>query len=299
MNLFTSKKTGPLAYILGGLTAFVVGCVITTGNGDTSSNECGSIGSHSEQVGDECLCDAGYEFCNDNPDDFDCCKIPPKVTDNMGTCGQNSELIGDECFCDAGFNWCSDDPNDLNCCEDDKQVSGTGETDTGTDTEGGTDTDTGEPVICEEAQQPPESCDPNTELAFCTNPAATCTPENSEYYLCNENGEWELQSQADNDAVCKLDFGDDSFAFGCLDEGEEGVFLECADPGGPGTACNSNAPDFCDEDPEFILSCVFGRLTSESCLTICQGTEGPEGFYDIGECGEQDGKIDCLCDYQE
>jgi len=70
---------------LGGLAAvgLGVGCVITVGPQDCS--ECGNTGCNSQQVGDQCLCDAGYEFANDDPNDFDCDRIPGKGGD--ANCG--------------------------------------------------------------------------------------------------------------------------------------------------------------------------------------------------------------------
>ena len=54
-------------------------------------------------------------------------------------------------------------------------------------------------------------------------------------------------------------------------------------------------------DADMIQECKHGRLSQDSCLRICT-EEGDAGgaLYDFGECGEQEGAIECLCcDYGE
>jgi len=291
MKLFSQPKTSLLACLLGGLSAFAVGCVITVGeDGDAGANECGDLLSHSEQVGDQCFCDAGYDWCTSDPDDFDCCKTTPKPSDDCNEA--NNEVVDGECFCAQGYTWCTDDPDDFSCCESNQgentSQSGTG---TGTDSEtNGTESDSGttssetEGLVCD-LPPPPESCDPETELAFCTSTEESCTQE-SEYYICN-GGVWEL---GNGDIDCDL-IGFD-FSYGCIDENRV-VDQLCGT--GPGTPCANSDADYCGDD-DILNYCVHGKLGATSCLEQCQILGDDMGVtYDFGSCGEQEGEFKCLC----
>ena len=300
MKIFS---TNLLATLLTGLSAFAIGCVVSVG-GDTDAGtqkECGAPFSNSVVVGDTCYCEAGYTWCNPNAaDDYTCCEEEGKT----GTC-EGANLVPDpnnanQCVCDQGYDWCNPaDPNDLSCCE--SMAGGTsGTTTDGTTSAGGeTETETGAgttttgPEVCEDAQEPPATCDPDTELAFCTHPES-CGPEGSKYYVCLE-GAWVEQGQTEQDKICKLDGHD--FSAGCVDDGSS-ADLFCGD--GPGTPCTTGEPDSCG-DVDTLLYCTYGKQSALSCLDQCQNVGDRQGItYDYGECGEQDGEIVCLCcDFEE
>jgi len=291
MNFFATPHKNLLATLFSGLSAFALGCVISVGgDGDAGSKkECGDAFTHSVNQGGTCFCEAGYDWCTQDPEDYTCCKEPGK---DQGTCDQPHNVVdGGSCVCEMGWKWCNpDDLNDYSCCESSQGGTGT----SGTSTSGGTSSGesetggtTGAPV-CNEAQDPPAACDPATELAFCTHPES-CGAEGSKYYIC-QDGVWVEQTQADQDAVCKLDGWD--FSAGCVDTGTQ-VDLVCGN--GPGTACTTGQPDSCG-DTDQLLTCVEGKLNALSCLYQCQELGDEMGItYDYGECGEQNGEIQCLC----
>ena len=297
MKFFSQPKNTLLSSLLGGLCAFAVGCVITVGeDGDAGApDECGDLLTHSEQVGDECFCDAGYDWCTSDPSDFNCCKQTPKGVDQ---CNQpNNQVIGNDCFCAQGYDWCTNDLNDFSCCKsvqgentgsDSGSQSGTGTgTDTGTETEGGTTVSETGGMICEgELQPPPASCDSETELAYCTSTFDDCVEE-SEYYTCGPDGVWQ---PADGDPDCEL-LGYD-FSYGCVDNGE---LVEQLCGAGPGTPCSNADPDYCG-DADVLNYCLYSKLGAVSCLEQCQVVgDGMGVTYDFGSCGEQEGEFKCLC----
>ncbi|MEM9457523.1 MAG: hypothetical protein AAGF11_25310 [Myxococcota bacterium] len=109
-------------------TSWSVGTNADTGNtnaADSSdstagASECGDPGTNSEVMGDQCFCNAGFEWCNDDPQDYMCCPIPSGTgeDDECGAPGTNSQVVGDVCVCISGYEWCNpNDPNDLTCCE--------------------------------------------------------------------------------------------------------------------------------------------------------------------------------------
>jgi hypothetical protein len=295
---------------LGGLAGIGFGCVISVGPLDCS--ECGNTGCNSQQVGDECLCDPGYQFESDDPDDFDCDRIPGKGGDD--SCGGDANnpihLEGQVCVCDSGFNWCNpDDLNDLSCCEDDNQAPGDGTDgteDTASDATAGTagtadtgvDTtvdETGDPPgMCEQTEAPWNGVEPDVAectddgLVFCSNNADE-GPAGSRYWEC-VGGEW-VESTTAGDESCQFDNQD--FAIGCIDDGTE-VAWECRL--GPGTPCSGADCDGCGEDGDTIEICEGNKLTADSCLRVCM-EEGDGGgvTYDHGFCSTDSGAPECVC----
>jgi len=288
---------------LGGLAGIGLGCVISVGPLDCS--ECGNTGCNSQVVNGECRCDPGYQFANDDAEDFDCDRIPGKGGDS--SCGgeANVHLEGDVCVCDNGYNWCNPaDLDDLSCCLDDNQAPGT-ETDADPTTAGtASDTadtsadetvdDTGEPPgMCEEVETPWNGVEPDPAdcadeyLVFCSNTEAE-GPAGSRFWECLE-GAW-VENTTFGDEDCQ--FGNQDFAVGCIDTEDEGVVHICAD--GPGTPCSGPECDTCVNDDE-LQYCQDGKLAAASCLFLC--TEDPEAKvqYDHGFCLSESGVTDCFC----
>jgi hypothetical protein len=296
---------------LGGLAGIGLGCVISVGPLDCS--ECGNTGCNSQQVGEECLCDPGYQF--ESEGDFDCDRIPGKGGDD--SCGGDAtnpiHLEGQVCVCDSGFNWCDpDDLNDLSCCEDDNQApsdgtDGTDDTasdatagtagtagtaDTGVDT---TADETGEPPgMCEQTDAPWNGVEPNvadcTEdgLVFCSN-NDTEGPAGSRYWECT-GGEW-VESTTAGDENCQFDNFD--FAFGCVDDGSSVTFV-CGL--GPGTPCSGPECNGCGDDGDAIQFCEDGKLGADSCFRICTEDGDEAGVtYDYGSCVVTSGTAECAC----
>lgn len=285
----TLLTSGRMASLLGFFSAFALGCVINVGGGgDTAgSYDCGDLLAHND---DNCQCDPGYERCNPNSDDTDCCKKIGKGDDE--SCPDpNSAYADGQCFCNVGYAWCNpSDANDLSCCADPGQTSngttGLTETSNGTDdlpTTGGT----GGPVECNEVATPPASCDPETENFFCSHPES-CGPEGSVSYIC-DGGVW-VETPGAPDDNCSFDGFD--FGYGCVDTGTKVDFV-CGY--GPGDACETGSANTCNETTQ-LLFCAYGKLGGQDCYTQC--TEiGDEDMvlYDFGYCGEQDGVAQCLC----
>ncbi|MCA9705892.1 MAG: hypothetical protein KDK70_08605 [Myxococcales bacterium] len=300
MSIFNPLQKLLWTATLGGLATvgLGLGCVITVGPLDCS--ECGNTGCNSQQVGDKCLCDPGYEFANDDPNDFDCDRIPPKGGD--ANCGgeSNVHLEGDVCVCDNGFNWCNpNDLDDLSCCPDDNQAtSGVGTSDD-TGTEEGTESadttadETGDPPgMCEQVDAPWNGVEPDagdcTEdgLVFCSNNDQE-GPAGSRYWECL-GGEWVESTTAGNES-CQFDGFE--FAYGCVDDGASVNFV-CGV--GPGTACSGPECDACAGD-DVIEFCADGKLGSDSCSRICT-EDGIDGItFDTGICVSDGGVADCFC----
>jgi hypothetical protein len=81
------------------------------------------------------------------------------------------------------------------------------------------------------------------------------------------------------------------FAYGCIFEDDQ-IFFECGV--GPGTDCEDCGDNYC-EDTEFIAECLYGKITSQSCLTFCQET-GIDGVtYEHGECDDAGGTEAAVC----
>ena len=251
------------------VSGFVVGCVITT---NIQDKECGDLGTHSELQGGDCVCEAGYDWCDpDDIDDINCCRAEGMCPD------PNSTEIGGRCFCDPGYDWCDpDDVNDLTCCED-----GGG---TGTD---GTDTDGG--GKCAPGVPPPDgACEEG--LWYCTNVDENCL-EDSQFFVC-QGGVW-VEDTDTPDLSCVDDGAD--FAYGCWDDGQD-ILFGCGD--GPGSACTMD-DDVC-ASTDAIHFCEMGRLTEASCSAICQDEGDGTTTYDHGECAEDGGDVLCeCCDFDE
>ncbi|MEZ4385551.1 MAG: hypothetical protein R3A79_29810 [Nannocystaceae bacterium] len=292
MKLFSQPKSSLIACLLGGISAFALGCVISVGNDDAGSEKgCGDLLTHSYQDGDQCFCDSGYNWCNaSDPDDYTCCKDTPKQPDS---CNQpHNVVIDNSCYCESGYTWCNpDNADDFSCCES-SQSSGSSGSDAGTgtdsDSNGTTDaeTETGSAMCDGEYEAPPESCDPATELAYCTTLTEMCAGE-SEYFICDTNGTW---IPGDGDLDCQL--LEWEFSYGCVWEGD---VIEQICGNGPGTPCSNNDPDSC-ADGDVLNYCAYSKLSAVSCLEQCTVTGDEEGItYDYGSCGEQDGEFKCLC----
>ncbi|MEX1363383.1 MAG: hypothetical protein AB1Z98_09675 [Nannocystaceae bacterium] len=305
MSMRDSLRTLLLTASFGGLGGIGLGCVISVGPLDCT--ECGNTGCNSQLVGDQCRCDAGFEWADPNDaDDFECDRIPGKGGD--ANCGGDPDnpisLQGDVCVCDPGFNWCSPDPADLSCCEDPDQVVTGGTTDNpmtsdGTDTTDGTADDTADETSgtdqCMETEIPwngvePEAADCTEDgLVFCSNNDAE-GPGGSRYWEC-VGGAWTEQPTAGDDSCI---FDGFEFSYGCVDDGASVTFV-CGD--GPGTACSGPECDGCAADGDQIQFCVDGRLGGDSCNRICTEDGDAEGItYDYGECViAKDGVAECAC----
>ena len=268
------------ALLLGALglaSGTVLGCVIVSGGG--TSKECGDVGTHSQIQGDQCVCDAGYEFCTADPDDKSCCKI------DSGCPDPNSFFSDGQCFCDAGYSWCNpDDPNDLSCCAG----GGSGGTTGGKGTAG---SGTGGGMQCQPGNEPdPADCSAATEGSlFCSH----SDPQQvgcATLWEC-KGGQW-VDATATADATCQFDGWE--WAYGCYDDAMAmEIKLVCGS--GPKTDCDDSTASFC-VDNDSIHYCRFGKLTEASCNEICQ-TIGDENLvtYDYGECQEDGGAADCFC----
>jgi hypothetical protein len=293
MKLFSQPKSTLLACLLGGISAFALGCVITVGESTDAGTEekCGDLLTHSFEENGVCYCDLGYDWCNPNDaDDYDCCKVNPKGSEG---CDQaNNVVVDGECFCEAGYTWCNpDNADDFSCCKSNQGEGSTG-TDSGTGTEsdtsgGTTDAETGD-LMCEgEYIAPEDPCDyEGGELAYCTTLTEMCVEE-SEYFICDTSGTWVPDS---GDTDCQ--FLDWDFSYGCVWNGD---VVEQVCGNGPGTPCSNNDPDTCIDTDE-LNYCLHGKLTAVSCLELCTVTGDEEGItYDFGSCGEQEGEFKCLC----
>ena len=280
--------------LAGGLA---LGCVFTSGDGDLDDDgDCPGANNH--EFGDECFCDAGYEWADPgDPDNLTC--VPE--TAKEGECSEpNNILIGNECHCDDQFTWCSDDPNDFSCCPDDGHNGGTGGG-TGNDDvadSGSTDdagTDTGNESVDDTGPDPDTGVEPDpadcTEdgLSFCSNTEEQ-GPEGSRYWVCT-GGEWVEDTEA-GDAACQFDQYD--FAYGCVAT-ESAVEFVCGE--GPGTDCEGDAATCADMD--IISYCFMGKLTEDSCMRICTEEGDDMGVtYDYGECSADSNECFC-CDAGE
>ncbi len=278
----TRSSLRPLLSTLAGAALGVsVGCVIVSGSG--GGKGCGDPGTHSFEQGGECVCEADYSFCNDDPDDYSCCP-------DGGECGPNAYLQDNTCWCDPGFDWCNpNDPMDNACCP-------TGDTDgTGTGTAGGTGTasggTTGGGVVCPPAAMPdPADCTAADEgIVFCSH-ADPAYIECSTLWIC-QGGQWVDGSQV-ADENCQFDGWD--WAYGCFDNAQANQ-VEVVCGAGPGTACNDTDMSFC-VDADVAHYCRYGRLSEVSCLKTCQEV-GDENLvtYDYGECQMDAGDAFCAC----
>lgn len=289
----------------GAAAGLTLGCVITTNGG--GSDECGSPLSHSHEVngGADCKCDAGYTWENpDDPNDYYCEEIEGKGSGDAACDNPNNVLQGNTCYCAVGYNWCfPSDPNDYTCCIDpaqdaaggtedptvagsgsgsgsDGSTGGTGATTDVADSSGGGGTSGFEPD--------PADCDASADGAvFCSNLAAD-GPEGSRFWTCM-SGEW-VEMPTAGDESCSFDGYD--FAYGCVDDGTQVGFI-CGN--GSGTACDGSADATC-ADADVINTCLYGRLTEDSCARICNEIGDDMGVtYDSGFCDAESTPPDCFC----
>ncbi len=285
MTTFHSIRKALFIGALGASTGFGISCVLVAGDG--ISKECGDLGTHSEEAGGECVCEAGYEWCDPNDqNDVDCCE-PDGVCPDA-----NSGWVDGLCYCDPDFTWCNpDDQYDLSCCEGD-DTGGTG----GKGTDGTTDSTgtagTGGGGECSAGTAPdPSACTTDNEGEFyCTN-TVDQGPACSTLYVC-EGGAW-VDASATAETSCQFDQFD--FAYGCVDTGGVDGIAEVVCGFGPGTACDDSEPSNCvDEDQ--IHWCHLGKLTEDSCSRICQDVGDESGAtYDFGACVEDAGAAECGC----
>jgi len=295
-----------LSIVAGAVAGIGLGCVISTSGGD--DGECGSLlsNSHVTAGGDGCKCDAGYTWENaDDPNDYDCDRIPGKP----GECNQpNNVLDGNTCFCAGGYIWCDpNDANDYSCCLDPAQdaFSGTGNitdaTDvTVSDTVAETGTETTDPTAADTTDTSdtndtndsgelpdPAQCTADTpDALFCSNTEAA-GPEGSIYYTCVD-GVWTEDNVTPDDA-CIFDLY--SFSYGCVDDGNAITFV-CGN--GPGDVCSGDDGTCVDDD--VINACIWGRVTEDSCATLCNTIGDDEGItYESGFCDPASDPPDCFC----
>ena len=294
-----------LLIVAGAMAGLGLGCVITTNGG--GSDECGSLLSHSHETGNgTCKCDAGYTWEDaGDPDNFECDRIEGK--DDTSCSEPNNVVSGGQCYCEGGFNWCNpNDPNDYTCCVDDAQdaVGGTSDptnatdmsdsvadTGTGTTTDDPTaadTTDSTDPSGTSGALPDPAECTVDTpDNLFCSN-TADAGPQGSVYYTCTD-GVW-TENPTAADELCVSDGYD--FSFGCVDDGAAITFV-CGV--GPGTPCEDNSGASCISD-DIINTCLFGRLTEDSCATICNTIGDERGVtYDSGFCDPESTPPECFC----
>lgn len=280
MTMISRLQTRTLLIAFAGVAGIAVGC--SFGGELTDEKECGAIGSHSEldETTDPamCVCDAGYDWCNmDDDDDFRCCAPDDECLDN-------SHEEPDGCVCDEGYEWCDpNNENDLRCCPIDGDT-GTGDGGTGTGDGTGDGGDGGDEC---DPGQPPDAGPCDVDALWCTSTDPDCP---GDFYRC-EDGEWVLDTEM-GDADCM--FNGDDFSYGCYDDpAEDAIIFVCGT--GPGTDCNNDDEDTCS-DSDTLSFCKHGKLSEDSCNRICT-EEGDAGgaLYDFGECGEQDGSIECLC----
>jgi hypothetical protein len=298
-----------LAFIAAGaLSGLSLGCIISTNGG--GSDECGSTFSNSHEASDgKCYCNSGYTWENpEDDDDYDCEYIEGR--DDSSQCNDpNSFLNSDTCYCDPGYIWCDlSDANDYSCCVDPAQdsIAGTGddtvtadtgnvETGSGTDTvadttaDGGSVDDTGpEPGV----EPDPADCNGDHEGEYFCSHTAAMGPEGSTMWQCL-GSVWTEVSQADLDALCVFDTYE--FAYGCTDEGDLAGSVGTVCGFGPGTDCNGDDATCADDD--VLDYCLYGKLSSASCLEVCQDPS-QKMTYDHGYCAEDPddmGLFDCFC----
>lgn len=260
---------GTLARIFGAtILGFTAGCVLGAPiDTDDEPRDCGSIGSHSEVSADEegCVCDEGYDWCNDAPGDYTCCE--------MDRCpGDNNHFDGAIalCVCDVDYEWCDpSDDSDLSCCPISDNTTG--------DDGGGTGPGT----------PPPPTCSAEEEGQFWCTHTEEMGPQGSSLYTCS-SGEWVIDETTGEES-CEFDQYD--FSFGCVDTGSAIEFV-CGE--GPGVGC-SDEPAQCSDDDR-IQFCKFGKVAEDSCARICQEEGDAEGAtYDTGTCSDVEGSKECVC----
>lgn len=290
-----------LITIVAGLGAGIsLGCIINAGG---SSDECGSVLSHSEMVAGGCKCDAGYQWEDpDDPDNYECEPIPPKP--DSGQCDEpNSHPVTNGCQCDDGYNWCSDDPNDYTCCVDPDQNPGTGgeSSDSVADTGNDTGTTTNDPSMADSTgdtgdvnetnfDPDPTQCTTETEGSlYCTNNTNAGLAD-SQYFVCMA-GEW-VEDPTAAQASCEFDQFD--FGYGCITDNESAqINFICGF--GAGTDCEPGAEDAC-VDGDVLGGCLFGKFTEDSCARICNEIGDEEGAtYESGFCDASGGVAECVC----
>ncbi len=285
MNLLT--KSHHLSWCLSSLAGLAVGCVLAADV--DQSKECAGENTNSVLDGDQCYCEAMYEWCNpDIDDDYTCCLFDSGECNN----GSTKNVNGEELCCSVGYDWCSSEPDDARCCwqggghETGQDTSGDVGSETGT---GGTDTGGSSEDAGGTTAPPPETCD-QVGTHWCTHSEAEGS-QGSQYYACN-GSEW-VEDPTWADTQCQGEGYD--FGYGCVTK-SDGVYADCGN--GPGTAC-SNEAAACN-NTDVIEFCKNGRLSQDSCNVSCTEVGDGTATYDYGECGEQDGVIECLCcDFDE
>jgi hypothetical protein len=219
---------------------------------------------NSDLIGDECFCKIGFEWCDGNPDNLDCCAVESTTTTPTTSTSTTSPT------------GTTSDGTTTTTSEGTTTTTTTTET-TGSGTTGG--------EVCMGEQPPPDSCDGGSY--WCTQPDE-CGPEGSELFRCVDGG-WFADNTLAKDS-CLFDGYD--FSYGCVDNGESIEFI-CGD--GPGTACDGGQPSSCFDDST-LEECSLGKLTHFDCLSLCTEIGDDMGvLYDHGFCGERMGATGCLC----
>jgi hypothetical protein len=279
----------------GALFGLSLGCIISTNGG--SSDECGSTFSHSHEGSDGmCYCDSNYTWENPQDDnDYDCEYIGGRG-DGSQCSEPNSDVRDGICYCDPGYIWCEpNDSDDFSCCLDPAQDSNAGTVDTGTETAADTTASTG--GVDDTGPEPgvdpdPADCNADHEGEYFCSHTAAMGPEGSTMWQCL-GSVWTEVSQADLDALCVFDTYE--FAYGCTDEGDLAGSVGTVCGFGPGTPCNGDDATCADDD--LLDYCLYGKLSSASCLEVCQDPSQTM-TYDHGYCGEDPdemGLFDCFC----
>lgn len=218
---------------------------------------------NSEQIGEQCYCVDGYNWCTADENDLTCCIDPAQETAAGGTDTDDSQ--------------------------------GTASDTDGSDTDpSGTDTDDSSSTTGQN-QPPPDSECTEDGLRACSNTSADDV-SGSTAWTCL-SGAWQ---ELDLDAECEFEGGD--FGYGCYDGGADvGVVIECGN--GPGTDCtderscsDSDLLQLCIWGKLTDVSCNtactdvnaettwdFGECLADATGDFCQCCDDPDG--NTCDCG--------------
>ena len=262
--------SGRFAALCGFLSSVALGCVITVGDGGKGANDgsCPDDNSRYDAEKDECFCNIGYDWCNDDDEtDLACC------VDDTSNSNSNSNS-------DPTGNPSSNSESNTDDTTTNEPTSGT-TAEIPTTSEG----TTGDPVECVVEELPPGSCGEGEDFLCLQASDAACEVEGSKFYVCT-GGVWVEDPNGPN-ANCQADGFD--FGYGCEDNG---TMVEFVCGIGPGTPCEGE--DTCNGDT-VLESCVYGKLGSTDCTAFCMDVGDDMGItYDYGYCGDQRG-IACIC----
>ena len=100
--------------LLAGLPfGLLIGCIDELSEESPQSDDCGRFATVDDG---SCFCDEGYDWCTNDPQDWDCCS--PDELDDAEPCGGHSYQIRGQCRCVSTYDWCSEDPDDVDCCRE-------------------------------------------------------------------------------------------------------------------------------------------------------------------------------------